>query len=189
MSNKIKIKLSEYQIDEILQSNITDKTKSYIVNLLNGYKKKQILIIRDGIEIQRKRDIKELKLKNKKDLIFNLRNEKAEEFRYKLIENQTNSEKVFKAKLKVCNIRYEFQKIIHHEKGFHIVDFYLIDYGIIIEIDGGYHTTSEQKKLDKNRINILNSCGYKRIKRYSNKTAEIIHEDKIKKDIKLLLKK
>lgn len=80
---------------------------------------------------------------------------KAEEFRADLIKNQTLSEKKFKLILKELNIKYEFQKIFYTEKSFYIADFYLNDYNIVIEIDGGYHNTVEQKEKDSKRTKAL----------------------------------
>lgn len=80
---------------------------------------------------------------------------KAEEFRADLVKNQTLSEKKFKLILKELNIKYEFQKIFYTEKSFYIADFYLNDYNIVIEIDGGYHNTVEQKEKDSKRTKAL----------------------------------
>ncbi|MEO9892562.1 DUF559 domain-containing protein [Aurantibacter sp.] len=49
-----------------------------------------------------------------------------------------------------------------------IVDFIYLEKNLIIEIDGGYHNTAEQKKADSLRIQILNEAGFKVI-RYTNK--------------------
>ena len=75
----------------------------------------------------------------------------AEKFREDLIKKQTPSEAKFKIILKELNIKYEFQKIFYTEVSFYIADFYLLDYNIVIEVDGGYHATSEQRSKDNKR--------------------------------------
>ena len=57
----------------------------------------------------------------------------------------THYELLFKVLLDALNIKYEFQKLLWGNK---IVDFYLPEYRIIIEIDGEYHNTTHQKKKD-----------------------------------------
>lgn len=79
----------------------------------------------------------------------------AEHFRSKLVINQTPGEKRTKAVLKSLNTEYEFQKIFLNDKSFKIVDFYLPDYNIVVEIDGKYHDEEGQKKLDKERTELL----------------------------------
>lgn len=116
----------------------------------------------------------------------------AEEYRKNLIKNQTNSESIFKAKLKSINVSYEFQKIIFTKSNFSIVDFYLPDYGLVIEIDGGYHLTNEQKENDKFRTAKLSNIGYKNLKRFTNEEAVNIKDISLMnylKSIKRLIKK
>jgi very-short-patch-repair endonuclease len=99
--------------------------------------------------------------------------QRALEFRDRLIENQTESEKVFKALLKSANIEYDFQSIFWFRKGkglsFYILDFYIPSLNLAIEIDGGYHNTEEQKKLDKNRTNVITKYSELKLIRFSNK--------------------
>lgn len=57
-------------------------------------------------------------------------------------------ELIFKALLDMLSIKYEFQKLLWGNK---IVDFYLPDYRVVIEIDGGYHKTLKQKDKDLRR--------------------------------------
>lgn len=79
----------------------------------------------------------------------------SEKYRTSLINNATKAELIFKSFLdrKEINMYYEFQKIIYiHKKcsieKFYIADFYFKKYNLIIEIDGEYHDSSEQKDKD-----------------------------------------
>lgn len=96
--------------------------------------------------------------------------EKAAKFKKQLVANQTKSEKVFKALLKGCGIKYIFQKIFYADKSFYIVDFYLPDYNIVVEIDGGYHNTKEQIIADRKRTGKLKKYNnIKKVIRFTNK--------------------
>lgn len=96
----------------------------------------------------------------------------AEGFRTSLIkENFTPAEIRFKGILKALKIKYEFQHIVFvNEKGkFFIMDFYLPDYNVGIEIDGGYHFTHEQYLKDKERTKtILKFLKIRNIIRFNN---------------------
>jgi very-short-patch-repair endonuclease len=63
-------------------------------------------------------------------------------------------------------------KVLHNEKlhGFY-PDLFLVDYNLIIEVDGGIHRLKSRKKHDKKRTLILESYGYKVI-RFTN--AEVV---------------
>lgn len=107
---------------------------------------------------------------------------KAEEFRSGLVKNQTPAEARFKAYLKSEKIEYSFQKIFYYQKGmggtsFYIVDFYIPELSIVVEIDGEYHARKTQKTLDKTRTRVLKSSGVSQVIRLSN---ENILEDSIK---------
>lgn len=85
-------------------------------------------------------------------------------------KNPTKAEKMAKKILDDKKIPYEFQKpIIACGKSYR-PDFIL--YGkIILEIDGGYHFTQEQKLKDKEREENLKETGYQII-RFSNNEIE-----------------
>ncbi len=57
-----------------------------------------------------------------------------------------------------------------HQIGPYIVDFYCHKLQLIIELDGEYHATKEQKSKDRVRDDILKAEGFK-ILRYPNKVA------------------
>ena len=97
---------------------------------------------------------------------------KAEEFRRSLIEKQTDAEKKFKTILKSLKIGYEFQKIFYYTRpggnSFYIVDFYIPSKEVVIEIDGGYHNTDNQVKLDRQRTKVLKKEGIEEVIRFTN---------------------
>lgn len=93
----------------------------------------------------------------------------AERFREDLIKNQTPSEVLMKAHLKSLGYTYEFQKIFYvTTKKFYIADFYLKDFNIIFEIDGGYHFEEEQKVKDTIRTKDLKNYGVISVLRITN---------------------
>ena len=83
----------------------------------------------------------------------------AVKFRTELISRITTSEKLFRRFLDRNGYTYDFQKIIYlHENTtdskitkFYIADFYIKSLHLIVEIDGGYHTTNEQINYDSNK--------------------------------------
>lgn len=96
----------------------------------------------------------------------------ANENRDKLLEKITGAEKQFYDFLSKFKIPLEKQKIIYLYKGDQIDKFYIADFQIkgtkvLIEIDGGYHTTPEQKIKDAYRTLLLENIGY-RVLRYTN---------------------
>ncbi len=103
----------------------------------------------------------------------------AFKFRKDLIKKQTHSEVVFKARLKSLNIKYEFQKIMYDKDRFYIVDFFLPDLKLIVEIDGGYHNDKDQIYKDKLRSSRLSMLGYKKIKRFTNEEVLSIKDFQI----------
>ena len=91
----------------------------------------------------------------------------AEYYKHILEVNATYAERLLKTFL-AGKIDFEFQKIIYTDnKHFFIADFYIPPKNLIIELDGGYHETSEQKQKDAWRTGMLNSMGYKII-RFTN---------------------
>jgi very-short-patch-repair endonuclease len=97
--------------------------------------------------------------------------EVAQAFRAELVANATMSEKIFKAILKSLKIKYEFQHVVFVDTDgkFFIVDFYLPDYNVGIEIDGGYHADHEQMLKDSQRTKtILKKVKMRDIIRFKN---------------------
>jgi len=95
-----------------------------------------------------------------------------EKFKNELIEKQTDEERLLKEYLSECGIYYEFQKIInYYEKDlrkFYIVDFFITDAHIVIEVDGGYHNDVDVYNNDLKRTMILKTLGIKEVYRFTN---------------------
>ena len=90
--------------------------------------------------------------------------EVSERFRKQLISRATKSELALKKFLDDQMVSYQFQKIvwvsIDCEQKFYIADFFFKRYNLIVELDGGYHYTDEQKKSDDIRTMHLRRAGY-----------------------------
>lgn len=91
----------------------------------------------------------------KKEVLLEKIYKTPEQYREELILNQTPAEKSFKCYLKAADINYEFQKIVYAEDKYYILDFFLPDSKLAVEIDGGYHDTVEQKRNDLDRTKRL----------------------------------
>ncbi|WP_333878838.1 DUF559 domain-containing protein [Flavobacterium sp.] len=81
------------------------------------------------------------------------------------------------------NLGYKFRK--QHIIDLFIVDFVCIEKKLIVEVDGGYHNTIEQKEADEMRTQILNELGFKVI-RFSNEEV-IGNTDKVIEKISAIL--
>jgi len=92
---------------------------------------------------------------------WNLLIDKAKEMRHEL----TKAEKTLWECLRDRKMGYKIRRQ-HIVNGF-IADFICIEKNVIIEVDGGSHDTTEQKKYDKFRTEILNNNGFLVI-RYTN---------------------
>jgi len=77
----------------------------------------------------------------------------AEELR----KNQTPSEEILWDELKGKKLGVKFRR--QHPINNYIADFYCHKLRLVIEIDGGYHTESEQKNYDKFRSDDLKEFG------------------------------
>ncbi|HQA74265.1 DUF559 domain-containing protein, partial [Flavobacterium sp.] len=96
-------------------------------------------------------------------------------------KNPTEAENILWNQLRNKNLGDKFRQ--QHLIDDFIVDFVCLSKNLIIEVDGGYHETKEQKELDEERTFILNKKGYKVIRfsneevlRNSSKVLEIINE-------------
>ena len=75
-----------------------------------------------------------------------------------LRDNETDAERFLWEKLR--NNQFFGQKFRRqHPVSLFIADFYCHKYKLIIELDGEYHFTEEQKILDDERTSLLNSNG------------------------------
>lgn len=82
------------------------------------------------------------------------------QFVNELKEKATPSEKLMMAKLDKVKAEYIFQYPIKNPTSFYIADFFLPQCGMILEIDGGYHTNQSQVIKDAERDRFLREKGY-----------------------------
>ena len=89
------------------------------------------------------------------------------EYRRNLRKNSTPAEKKLWARLRnrrFNNLKFRRQVSI----GYYIVDFYICEFKLAIELDGGHHYTPEVMEYDKKRTEFLNSIGI-RVIRFPNR--------------------
>ena len=79
--------------------------------------------------------------------------------------NPTEAESILWDMLKSNNIGLHFRR--QHIILDYIVDFICIEKGLVIELDGGYHTNPEQKEYDEQRTIHLQKLGYTEL-RFTN---------------------
>ena len=87
-------------------------------------------------------------------------------FKSKLTKNATMPEKILSKLLKSKKVKIDQQRIVYIDYNcviskFYIADIYIPELNLIVEIDGGYHDTAEQKEKDYDRDLDLISVGYK----------------------------
>lgn len=80
-------------------------------------------------------------------------------------KNSTQAESILWENLRNKNIKYKFRR--QHIIDIFIADFVCLEKKLIIEVDGGYHNTLEQREVDELRTQILNEIGFKVI-RFTN---------------------
>ena len=78
------------------------------------------------------------------------------------------------------------QQPINTGRRIYFADLYLPELKTIFELDGGYHYTANQKRLDSNRSSGIWRMGY-HVVRLSNRDAK--DKEKIKAKINLILRK
>lgn len=105
--------------------------------------------------------------------------QKLLEFQKELRENATEAEKIFYKYLEDHRVNFEFQKILCPDKCY-IVDFFLVDYKVVVEIDGGYHDNEEQQQKDWQRsLEIYRKFGYKTFRLKNNQIFSGKFEEKL----------
>jgi very-short-patch-repair endonuclease len=101
---------------------------------------------------------------NKSDVVRESSKDMSERFRKELVSKATVAELKFKQFLDRNMINYKFQKVVYVsvdcKQKFYIADFFFKQYNLIVEIDGGYHYTGEQKIKDDLRSMHLRRAGY-----------------------------
>ena len=93
----------------------------------------------------------------------------AKQYASELKDKATKAETKFKDFLDRYGFKYIFQKPFKQLGSFSIADFYLPQFATVIEIDGGYHDTREQKARDDIRTkNLMKINNIKSVVRYTN---------------------
>lgn len=90
---------------------------------------------------------------------------KANSYKSDLTKRTTFPERVFKNILDEYKILYELQHVIYiHNNyvinGFYIADFFIPKFNLIIELDGEYHYTPQQKYKDSVRDTLIQNRDY-----------------------------
>ena len=89
-------------------------------------------------------------------------------------KNPTEAESVMWNMLKTNNLGLHFRR--QHVILDYIVDFICLEKGLVIEIDGGYHTNPEQKDYDDRRTAHLQQLGYTEL-RFTNEELLVNPEE------------
>ena len=103
-----------------------------------------------------------------------------------LMSKSSDAEKIAHKILLSLGYKVIRQFPINTGRRIYFADLYLPDLKTIFELDGGYHYTSNQKRLDNNRSSGIWRKGY-HVVRLSNRDAR--NPEKIKAKIKLILNK
>jgi very-short-patch-repair endonuclease len=98
---------------------------------------------------------------------------------YKKERKETKSELIFKTKLLHNNIIFDEQKSFVTDKEMYACDFFLPEYNIVVELDGGYHDTAEQQAKDRQKNKFYKRNGYALL-RLKNEVADKISSDELK---------
>ena len=112
------------------------------------------------------------------DSAMSLENAKA------MRKEPTEAEKILWDNLRNRNTGYKFRR--QHPIENYIADFVCLDVWMIVEVDGGYHTTTEQKEADTARDNYLKEIGFTTL-RFTNEQVlhdleNVLHQIKAKAD-------
>jgi very-short-patch-repair endonuclease len=91
-----------------------------------------------------------------------------EDFALMLYQERTKAELKMSEKLSSIGVAFDEQVIV----GAYVVDFLLAEHFTIIEVDGAYHRTPEQKEKDKIRTKYLNSRGLRVIRVWNSQVKK-----------------
>ena len=101
-----------------------------------------------------------------------------------LIKRATPAELRFKELLDNLEVKYCFQKGFIEGNNFCIADFYIKCIRTVVEVDGEYHQTKEQKNRDKNKDHYYRQRGFK-VFRITNSDVFRLDETLLEKLLKL----
>ncbi len=94
-------------------------------------------------------------------------------------QKPTLSEAVFQKKLEAAKFNFKAQWVYDIGGFAGIVDFYLYDYKLLVEVDGGYHTTEDQQLKDAEKDFICDRLLHKRLVRLTDEQAMEISDEGI----------
>jgi very-short-patch-repair endonuclease len=120
--------------------------------------------------------------KRKKKKITKAKQNKANQYADARRKNPTPAEKYFRKLLVATGIRFKSEKVVYKQKSFYIVDFYIPDKNLCIELDGGYHEDPKQKQKDFLRDKYLLGQGYQNW-RMTNEEAMTLTVQQVKEKI------
>jgi len=116
-------------------------------------------------------NINSIKYYNKEYVSKNkYRSDFLEQFVNENVKKATEGEMAMKDLLEKNGVSFEYQKPCLVSGKCYIMDFYLPDYGVCIEVDGGYHRTEQQISKDIKRTNALAITGIL-VVRFTNEEA------------------
>ena len=160
---------------------LTDKEWEYLSKLMKNCSNKYVMsaeakfngrpILEDTVKAHNKN----------RPLDLDLAKKDAEILRVILLANPTEDEAITKAVLKSLCIEYHPQKIIFGLNDLHIVDFFLPDYNIILEVEDVVYNINERRERNKKLKDLTNLRTVKR------QIVIITHEDIV--DIRYLTTK
>ena len=104
------------------------------------------------------------------------------------ILNSTAAEILMAAKLHYNKITFEREYAILTEKSFFTSDFYIPKYGLLIEVDGGYHDNVRQAQQDLIKDIVYKSFGYN-VLRIKNSEVEFFDVKTLRRFKKKLISK
>lgn len=121
---------------------------------------------------------KTLKGKTKGEVLYEYLVKKGQEFSRHLREHSTTWEKSLYKTLKDLHYKFEFQvPVICNKKKLYIADFLLLDYSLIIEVDGvSCHSSKEDQKADNLRTKRLKKEGYNVIRLWNSQVSRFTKE-------------
>lgn len=91
----------------------------------------------------------------------------------------TKSEQILAEMFIRVGVRAMFQKGFIAGNNFCIADFYLPKHKLVVEVDGGYHTTDSQMRRDANKDWYYRQRNFK-VWRMTNEEAEVMTENRLR---------
>jgi very-short-patch-repair endonuclease len=105
----------------------------------------------------------------------------AEQFAEENRKKPTPAVKHFRKLMQLSGFRFKTEKIIDKHPSFILVDFYVPDRTLCIELDGGYHNTPEQKEKDLERDTYLAERGFNNWRMTNEEALALTRDDVIEK--------